>query len=326
MRHNCVLYGIVVPGTDFVARQRQWHATTAAEIPTGFPKPLILKTGRILSMHQSILSLLLVMLFSAGCARNTQQNETTRQSVLRLAVTTSTRDSGLLDLLVPVFEKQRGVRVDIVAVGTGAALRLGEAGDVDVVLVHAREDEDAFMAAGHGVRREDVMYNTFEILGPPDDPAGIRDMEPSAALRSIAANGQRFVSRGDESGTHKREKQLWVDAEGRPQWEGYVESGQGMGATLTMADQMRAYVLSDRGTFLKFKKKVGLVPLVTSSESLRNPYGIIVVNPQKHPSIHGPLAQAFVDFMISNDAQRLICDYQVEGEQLFYPLRLFNEN
>ena len=178
MRHNCVLYGIVVPGKDFVAGQRQWHATTAAEIPTGFPKPLILKTGRILSMHQSILSLLLVMLFSAGCARNTQQNETTRQSVLRLAVTTSTRDSGLLDLLVPVFEKQRGVRVDIVAVGTGAALRLGEAGDVDVVLVHAREDEDAFMAAGHGVRREDVMYNTFEILGPPDDPAGIRDMEP----------------------------------------------------------------------------------------------------------------------------------------------------
>ncbi len=257
----------------------------------------------------------------AGCGRS-GTDAGGQTPVLRLAVTTSTRDSGLLDVLVPVFEKEHGVRVDVIAVGTGAALKLGEAGDVDVVLVHAREAEDAFMAARHGVRREDVMYNTFEILGPVDDPAGIRDMEPAAALTKIAVGGQRFVSRGDESGTHKREKKLWDDAKGRPQWDGYVESGHGMGATLTMADQMNAYVLSDRGTYLKFKKKIRLIPLVTSSESLRNPYGIMVVNPQKHPSIHSELAQTFVDFIISAAAQQLIRDYKIDGEQLFYPLRL----
>jgi len=231
-----------------------------------------------------------------------------------------------LDVLVPIFEKEQGVRVDVIAVGTGAALKLGEAGDVDVVLVHAREAEDAFMEAGHGVRREDVMYNTFEILGPADDPAGIRGMEPAAALRKIAGGGQRFVSRGDDSGTHKRERKLWNDGGQRPQWDGYVESGQGMGATLTMADQMNGYVLSDRGTYLKFKNKIRLVPLVTSSESLRNPYGIMVVNPQKHSSIKGELAQSFVDFMISAEAQQLIRDYKIEGEQLFYPLRLPDQN
>lgn len=280
----------------------------------------------VLDMHRSFLILSLLALLSAGCTQQAQQDETDRPSVLRMAVTTSTRDSGLLDVLVPVFEKDHGARVDVIAVGTGAALKLGERGEVDVVLVHARSAEDAFMAAEHGIRREDVMYNTFEILGPQDDPADVRGLEPPLALQKIAASQQRFVSRGDDSGTHQRELKLWADAGERPLWDGYLESGQGMGATLTMADQMNAYVLTDRGTYLKFKPKIRLVPLITSSESLQNPYGIMVVNPEKNPSLNGPLAQTFVDFMISAEAQRLIRDYRIEGEQLFHPLRLPQQN
>jgi len=279
-----------------------------------------------LRSHHSLLTAGLLILLLGGCTKDARQDAAAEKAVLRLAVTTSTRDSGLLDVLVPLFAQEHNARVDVVAVGTGAALKLGEAGDVDVVLVHARKAEDAFMAAGHGVRREDVMYNTFEILGPSDDPAGIRDMEPADALQRIAQQGQKYLSRGDDSGTNKRELALWQEGGGRPQWDGYVESGQGMGATLTMADQMNAYVLTDRGTQLKFKDKISLVPLVTKSPSLRNPYGVMVVNPEKDPSINDKLAQAFVDFIISADAQRAIRDYRIEGQQLFHPLRLAEEN
>ena len=168
---------------------------------------------------------------------------------LLLATTTSTRDSGLLDLLLPPFEKQHQVRVDVIASGTGKALKLGEMGDVDVLFVHARQAEDAFMSAGHGIRREDVMFNTFELLGPPTDPAGVRGLEASAALQKIAAAGAPFLSRGDDSGTHKRELQLWqANDKPLPDWPSYRESGQGMGATLTIADEKSAYVLTDRGT------------------------------------------------------------------------------
>jgi len=256
-------------------------------------------------------------LVTFGCDRADQP-----PSVLRLAVTTSTRDSGLLDVLVPVFERREGARVDVIAVGTGRALKLGEAGDVDAVLVHSRAAEDAFMAAGHGIRREDVMYNTFEIVGPPSDPAGIQGVTAVEALRKIAAGKYRFVSRGDDSGTHKRELTLWKAVGGRPTWDGYVESGQGMGASLIMADQMKAYILADRGTYLSFKEKIHLKPLARQSKDLLNPYGIIVVDPSKHPSIRGKLAGAFVDFIISPQAQRIIRDFQVAGEQLFHPLRL----
>lgn len=276
--------------------------------------------------HVTRLALYGVLLF-VGCGKvasqKPDQDQTPQQShrVLRLAVTTSTRDTGLLDKLVPRFENAHAIRVDVIAVGTGAAIRLGEAGDVDVILVHARKAEDAFLASGHGSRREDVMYNEFEILGPERDPAGIQGMEPSAALRQIAASRQTFVSRGDNSGTHQRELQLWGGAEQRPSWEEYVESGQGMGATLTMADQMNAYLLSDRGTYLKFRQRIQLVPLVTSSESLKNPYGIIVVGSKDNPSSVHPMADPFVDFMVSADAQRIIRDYRIEGEQLFFPMQ-----
>ena len=242
-----------------------------------------------------------------------------KSKVLRLATTTSTRDSGLLDSLVPLFEKQQRCRVDVIAVGTGKAIKLGSAGDVDVVLVHARAAEEAFMAAGHGARRENVMYNNFEILGPADDPAAIKSEEATAALAKIAAGGHRFVSRGDDSGTHKRELSLWKSAGGRPEWKDYIDVGQGMGATLTMADEMRAYVLVDRGTYLKFRAKIDLVPLARVTEILHNPYGIMTVNPAKHTAINADLANAFVDFMISPPARQLIAEYRVEGEQLFHP-------
>lgn len=265
---------------------------------------------------------LFVVLFCLGC-ESADRVESRPSTVLRLAVTTSTRDSGLLDQLVPVFEKDHGVRVDVIAVGTGKALKLGEAGDVDALLVHARKAEDAFMAAGFGSRREDVMYNTFLIIGPASDPAQVQGLEAAAALRQIMTTGQSFVSRGDQSGTHQRELTLWQAGGGQAEWEKYVESGQGMGASLIMADQMQAYILTDKATYLRFKSKTELMPMVTSSRGLRNPYGIIVVKTGL-PSIAGSVtrANAFVDFLISESGQKRIRDYMLEGERLFYPLRL----
>jgi len=239
---------------------------------------------------------------------------------LRLAVTTSTRDSGLLDAIVPPYEAAAGIRVDIIAVGTGRALQLGGAGDVDVVLVHARAAEDVFMSAGHGIRREDVMYNTFELLGPPGDPAGIGGSDILTALLQIATTGAPFVSRGDSSGTHQRELSLWQAAGGRGAWPGFVESGQGMGPSLLMAHQLRAYILSDRGTFLSMRSKLDLVPIIVPSPLLDNPYGIIVVQAEGGDRLQQ--AHAFVDYMISAPTQRHIADYRVDGEMLFHPLRL----
>jgi len=241
---------------------------------------------------------------------------------LRLATTTSTRDSGLLEQLLAPFEAQQQVKVDVIAAGTGKALKLGELGDVDVVFVHARQAEDAFMAAGHGTRHEAVMYNTFELLGPSDDPAKVRGLKASAALQRIAVGGFAFVGRGDDSGTHKRELLLWHSGGGLPIWPNYQESGQGMGATLVIADETSAYVLSDRGTFLNFQEKIDLEPLAAPSPELHNPYGVMVVNPEKHPDVRGQLADAFVDYLISPAAQQTIADYRLAGEVLFVPLRL----
>lgn len=241
---------------------------------------------------------------------------------LRLATTTSTRDSGLLDRLLPPFQEQHGVRVDVIAAGTGKALKLGQRGDVDVLFVHAREAENEFMDAGHGIRREDVMHNTFELLGPPDDPAEIRDLEITAALKQISSKQVVFLSRGDDSGTHKRELQLWNAANLKPTWQNYLESGQGMGATLTIADEKSAYVLTDRGTYLNFRPKIDLVPLVKQSDELRNPYGIIVVNPDKRSAVRDQLANEFVDYLISPAAQQIIGNYRLADEQLFFPRRL----
>ena len=242
---------------------------------------------------------------------------------LVLATTTSTQDSGLLDYLLPDFEKEFGVKVDVIAVGTGQTLTLGEDGNADVLLVHARAKEDAFMEAGHGVRREDVMYNDFIILGPENDPAGIKGLTSGAeAFKKIAETQSIFISRGDESGTHTKEKSIWKEAGIEPAGDWYISSGQGMGEVLTMANEQQAYTLSDRATYLaRTKEGLDLVILVEGDKSLLNPYGVITVNPQKNPDIQADLANKFLEWIISLPVQEKIANFGVAdfGESLFIP-------
>jgi len=238
---------------------------------------------------------------------------------LRLATTTSTENSGLLAELLPPFEQANDCKVDVIAVGTGKAIKLGEAGDVDVVLVHARSKEDKFVAEGYGVDRRDVMYNDFVILGPTNDPAGINGTNDVAvAMGKIAKAKATFVSRGDDSGTHTREKQLWKEAKVNPQGNWYLEAGRGMGEVIIMADERQGYTLSDRGTYLAFKEKTPLKVMVEGDRRMFNPYGVIMVNPQKHPHVKVDLAKKLIDFLTSDEAQRIITGYQRGGEQLFY--------
>lgn len=201
-------------------------------------------------------------------------------------------------------------------------MKLGEAGDVDVLVVHAREAETAFIEAGHGIRHEEFMENEFVILGPASDPAQVRDLPPPAALKQIAEGGHTFISRGDDSGTHQRELDLWNKAGGLTRWHQYLESGQGMGPTLMMAEEIRAYVVTDQATYQGFREKMELVPLVENSPLLRNPYAVIVVNPHKHEKVNVKLANALADFLIDPETQRQIGDYHVGGQPLFHPTRL----
>jgi tungstate transport system substrate-binding protein len=238
---------------------------------------------------------------------------------LRMSTTTSTENSGLLSVLLPPFEEKFGCKVDVVAVGTGKALKLGEAGDVDVVFVHARTLEDQFVANGDGVNRRDVMYNDFVLLGPPDDPAGVGKAKSAPdAYRAIAAKGIPFISRGDESGTHQKEKEIWASAGIVPRGAWYVEAGQGMGEVLTMATQKRGYTLSDRGTYIAFRKKTDLAVLRQGDRNLWNPYGIIAVNPKKHAHVKYDLAMKLVDFVTGPEGQSLIAGFKVDGEPLFF--------
>jgi tungstate transport system substrate-binding protein len=242
---------------------------------------------------------------------------------LILATTTSTQDSGLLDVILPIFEQQFNVKVDVIAVGTGQALKLGEDGNADVLLVHARAQEDAFMEAGHGVRREDVMYNDFVIVGPESDPAGIQGMtSASEAFAQIAAAQVPFVSRGDNSGTHTKEKAIWQAAGVEPSGDWYISAGQGMGAVLTMADEQQAYTFSDRATYLaRTLEGTDLQILVEGDPILFNPYGVIAVNPAKSPEIHADLANQFIDWLISVPTQETIGQFGVQqfGSPLFTP-------
>jgi len=239
---------------------------------------------------------------------------------LRLATTTSTENSGLLAELIPPFEDRTGLKVDVIAVGTGKALALGENGDVDLVLVHARASEDAFVAAGHGVNRRDVMHNDFIVLGPSRDPAGVRDMGSAAeALKTIADHRVSFVSRGDDSGTHKKEKSLWIQAGLSPNGKWYKEVGQAMGAVITMSDDMQAYTLADRGTYLSMKSKIALQVMVEGDPELFNPYGVIAVNPAKHPHVNYDGAMRFIAWITSPEGQNMIGAFQTEGQVLFYP-------
>jgi tungstate transport system substrate-binding protein len=242
------------------------------------------------------------------------------QAILKLATTTSTENTGLLKHLLPPFEKQYGVQVRVIAVGTGQALKLGERGDVDVVLVHAREDEDRFVAQGYGLPRRDVMYNDFVLAGPKEDPAGIRGMTSVAdALKRLHERRALFVSRGDESGTHIMEKKLWNEERIVPGGKHYLSAGQGMGAVLTMAGALGAYTLTDRGTFSAYKSKTGLEILVSGDPRLANPYGIIAVNPARHKDVNVRHALALSDWLVSAEAVQLIRDFRAGGEQLFFP-------
>lgn len=244
-------------------------------------------------------------------------------STIRLATTTSTENSGLLGVLLPPFEKESGYEVHVIAVGTGKALRLAREGDVDLVLVHARADEDRLVADGYGVSRRDVMYNDFVIIGPPNDPAGIRGLRDAvAALTRIAATTNPFVSRGDESGTHKKEQSLWQAAGITPTGRWYREAGQGMGKVLLMAGELDAYTLTDRGTWLAYRDRNPLEILAQGDERLFNPYGIIATNPAKYPEVNHPGAMRLIEWITSRAGQAIIHAFRRHGELLFIPLAI----
>jgi tungstate transport system substrate-binding protein len=242
---------------------------------------------------------------------------------ITVASTTSTEQSGLFGHLLPVFENKTGIKVRVVAVGTGQALDLARRGDADVVFVHARAAEEKFLAEGEGVKRIPVMYNDFVLIGPKGDPAkvgGSKDIV--AALRKLEADHMPFVSRGDRSGTHMAELALWKTAgididKSKGAW--YRDTGQGMGPALNTASSMGAYILADRGTWLAFKNRGDLTILVEGDKRLFNQYGVMLVNPAKHPNVKKDLGQQFIDWLISPEGQATIAAYKINGEQLFYP-------
>lgn len=290
--------------------------------------------------YLTIIILLLILLTAcdtastpAGSEDQPQEDQTAGETAnsesdagsLTLATTTSTYDSGLLDAILPAFEEESGIKVEVVAVGTGQALALGEQGDADVLLVHARAREDAFMNEGHGIRREDVMYNDFVIVGPEGDPAGVAGMESAAdALAAIAAAESTFVSRGDDSGTHTKEKLIWEQAGIEPEGDWYEAIGQGMGATLTFANEELGYTLSDRATYLSRSvddEGFELAILVEGDPVLFNPYGVMAVNPEKSDLINAAAANQFIDWLVSVPVQELIADFGTDkfGSPLFTP-------
>jgi tungstate transport system substrate-binding protein len=238
--------------------------------------------------------------------------------------TTSTQDSGLFGHILPLFKEKTGIDVKVIAQGTGQALDTGRRGDSDVVFVHAKSAEQKFLAEGEGVKRHPVMYNDFVLIGPKSDPAGIKGTKDVAqALKTIKDKQADFISRGDRSGTHIAELALWnkdagIDIE-KEKGPWYKSIGQGMGAALNTAGASNGYVLSDRGTWLSFKNKGDLQILVEGDKRLFNQYGVMLVNPAKHPNVKKELGQAFIDWLISPDGQKAIANYKINGEQLFYP-------
>lgn len=247
---------------------------------------------------------------------------TAADKFITVASTTSTANSGLFDAILPVFEKQSGIQVRVVAVGTGKAIRLARSGDADVLFVHHKPSEEKFVADGFGIERFDVMYNDFVLVGPKSDPAGISSAETATeALAKISASQSPFASRGDDSGTNKKERSLWKAASIDPTsasgtW--YRETGSGMGATLNVASGMNAYAMTDRATWLKFKNRGDLEILTEGDPALFNQYGIILVNEKKHPHVKSALGQQFVDWIVSETGQTLINDYKIKGEQAFF--------
>jgi len=262
-----------------------------------------------------LLAALLLAMFPAPAAA--------QRAPVILSTTTSTQDSGLLDLLIPLFERRTGYTVKTIAVGTGQALALAARGEADVVLAHAPALEKKYVADGKMLDRRLVMYNDFVLIGPADDPAKIKGMtKAAAAMKAIAATGSRFVSRGDNSGTHVLEKSLWRLAGVEPQGAWYIEAGQGMGATLGIADDRKAYTVTDRGTLLAFQKRVRLPILLEGDKPLLNIYSVMQVNPSNGPKVNTAGGAAFADFMVSADVQQVIKTFGVDkyGQPLFVPV------
>jgi tungstate transport system substrate-binding protein len=242
------------------------------------------------------------------------------QQVIRMSTTTSTDNSGLLPYLLPAFEAKTNSKVNVIAVGTGKALELAKNGDVDVTLVHARALEDKFVAEGYGVNRRDVMYNDFIIVGPENDPAGIKGShDVFAAMKKIADTKAKFISRGDNSGTDVMEKSYWKAINVKPEGSNYISAGLGMGEVLTMAGELRGYTLTDRATYGAYRAKTGLGIMVEGDKKMFNPYGIIAVNPARYKDVNYKGAMQLIDWITSPEGQEKIAEYKISGEQVFFP-------
>jgi len=239
---------------------------------------------------------------------------------IKMATTTSTDNSGLLKVLLPKYEVKCNCKVQVISVGTGKAMELGKNGDVDVVLVHAREAEDKFIAAGHGVNRRDVMYNDFVLVGPLSDPAGIRKQKSIVdAFKQLGEGKSRFISRGDNSGTDQMEKSYWKQAGVAPKGAWFLSAGLGMGEVLTMAGEMQGYTLTDRATYGAYRAKTGLDIVLAGDPKMFNPYGIIAVNPKKYPALNYDGTMDLINWITSSEGQKAIADFKVSGEQMFFP-------
>ncbi len=279
-----------------------------------------------------LLIIIVILILAVGCSQASddqeelsEENKGAVETVsiedyeLILATTTSTENSGLLEYILPDFEEKTGVEVKVVAVGTGAALQKGVDGEADVLLVHAKVREEAFVSEGHGPERFDVMYNDFVIIGPQSDPAEVAGLNVIEALKKISESEEAFLSRGDDSGTHTKERFLWEAVEISPEGDWYVEVGKGMGDTITMAEELQGYTMSDRATYLSMKENIKSVILVEGDEILFNQYGVIQVDPGKNNQINAEKAEVFVKWIISEETQELIGTYEAYGEVLFNP-------
>lgn len=277
--------------------------------------------GKYLSQIVILISFLVCASTVSIASDTSESTNNNKIAVIRLATTTSTENSGLLREILPSFEKASHYQVHVIAVGTGKALRMGRDGDVDIVLVHAADAEKKFVNNGYGVNRRQVMYNDFVIVGPKKDPAGVKGMNKAAdALKKIAKQKVIFVSRGDDSGTNRKELALWKTAGVKPAGSWYRQAGQGMGKVLQMTGEMQGYTLTDRGTWLSMKSKLPLQILVEGDSRLYNPYGIIAVNPDLYPQSNYSGAMALITWMTSIDGQRRINNFRINSEPLFVPM------
>jgi len=305
--------------SDISAGSFKWIKTVL--VPANWISNTTFQASSCTREEMSMLSCRILLALAASVAIGA--SAFAEQKSIVVASTTSTQDSALFAHILPLFKAKTGIQVKVIAQGTGQALDTGRRGDADVVFVHAKPAEEKFLAEGQGVRRYPVMYNDFVLIGPKSDPAGLKGTKDIvAALKAIKEKKVAFISRGDRSGTHQAELNLWkiagIDiATERGPW--YKDIGQGMGGALNSASASDAYLLSDRGTWLSFKNKGDLMIVVEGDKRMFNQYSVMLVNPEKHPTVKKELGQQFIDWLISTDGQKAIADYKIDGEQLFYP-------